>query len=500
MADVLELVQPAHLWVPEHLSSAGGEVADLAASAGLNLDPEQRLALDVIFAEQAGGRWAAFEAAIIAQRQNLKTHVFKAVALGGLYLLGEELVTWTAHEFNTAMEAYRDVREIVEGTPHLSKRVEKFNDANGEEGIEFHGGQRLRFRARTKTGGRGITGNRVILDEAFALQASHMGSLMPTMSAQSITGNPQLIYGSSAGLLSSAVLRSVRDRGRAGGDPSLAYIEWAAPEGGCEVEECDHRQDRPGCALDDVERWGQANPAMGRRISVEFIAGERRSLPPAEFARERLGWWEDPPTVEDDEEAAALWAACADPGAVLADPVVFAFDAAPGLSSASIGSCGGPVEVVEHDRGAGWLVARLVELNRSHRPAAIGVDPAGPAGAFIADLEQAGLRVRSKQHPQGRLVLLDGREAVQACGAFHADVLDGELTHRDQDVLNIAYLGAGRRKVGDAWKWSRRDSTVDISPLVAVTVARSLWVARPKVSVPLDPAAHRRPAQRPRSW
>ena len=31
--------------------------------------------------------------------------------------------------------------------------------------------------------------------------------------------------------------------------------------------------------------------------------------------------------------------------------------------------------------------------------------------------------------------------------------------------------GAEKRKVGDSWLWSRKDSSVDISPLVAVTLA-----------------------------
>jgi hypothetical protein len=42
--------------------------------------------------------------------------------------------------------------------------------------------------------------------------------------------------------------------------------------------------------------WQRANPAIGKRITVEYVTKERRSLPPREFARERMGWW-DPPAV-----------------------------------------------------------------------------------------------------------------------------------------------------------------------------------------------------------
>ena len=69
---------------------------------------------------------------------------------------------------------------------------------------------------------------------------------------------------------------------------------------------------------------------------------------------------------------------------------------------------------------------------------------------------------------------------MQACEAFLAAVLDQTLVHRDEQALNQAVMGAGRREVGDSWKWSRKDSTVDISPLVAATVARHLWTTMPE--------------------
>ncbi len=139
-----------------------------------------------------------------------------------------------------------------------------------------------------------------------------MGSLMPTMSARSVTGNPQILYGGSAGNLDSAVWRQVRDRGRAGGDPTLVWIEWCAARVACANERCTHLYGTVGCQLDVQENWGAANPAMGRRISVEWIYGERRAMTADEFARERLGWWEDP-----EETVGGLplevWSVCADP-------------------------------------------------------------------------------------------------------------------------------------------------------------------------------------------
>lgn len=489
-------VPPAHLWVPEHTSTeAAQEAADLAEAVGFTLDPEQRFALDVLLAEN-GPRWAALEACLICARQNLKTFLFKIIALYELYVVRSRLIVWTAHEFDTAMEAFRDLREIIDGYDWLRRRVKLVRDevgtqGNGKVGIEFRSGQRIRFKARTYTAGRGLTGDVTFLDEAFELMAKHVGSLLPTMAAKSKTGNPRIYYGSSAGHLVSEVLRRLRDRGRRGDDPELVYLEWCAPPGGCQEADCTHVFGVEGCALDDIENVRKANPALERRISIEFVETMRRSLPPEEFAREFLGWWEDPIAgtsgIPLDE-----WAERAERDAEPIEPVVLSIDVSPGHASGAIVACGGAVHVVEHGRGSGWIVDRLVEIRDGtpDKPAkdisAVVLDPASPAAALIPDLEKAGFTVRNTSNPDGLLVLLSGRESVQACELLLASVLDGTFVHRDQQVLNDAVAGAGRRIVGDSWKWSRRDSTVDITPLVGATNAWFVWVQPLVEHEPLD--------------
>lgn len=477
---VRDFVAPAYHWVPPHRSSAGGEAIDLCAAAGLPLDAEQEMVVDSILAEKDGGKWAALEAVVVAPRQNIKTHVFKAVALADLYLFDAELVVWTAHEFSTAMEAFRDVQELVESSELLSRRVKRWNNQNGEEGLELVTGQRLRFKARTKTGGRGLTGTRTILDEAFALQPTHMGSLLPTMAAKSVNGNPQILYGSSAGQIGSAVLRSLRDRGRAGGDPSLVYLEWC-DETECARTDCDHRRGTEGCALDDPEHWQNANLALGRRISFDFIEALRRSLPAEEFAREVLGWWDEPA-----EGVAGLpldrWNTCATK-TKLGDPIALAVDVSPGHASGAIVGAAGVVDVIAHGAGISWIPSRLAALVTDGNVAVVGIDPSSPAAALIPDLEKpveeggAGLSIRGPKNPNGLLVLMTARDMTGACELLFADVMEDRFRHRGQPELTEAVGSAYRRTSGDSLKWSRRDSTADISTLVAATEAWFLWRA-----------------------
>ena len=68
---------------------------------------------------------------------------------------------------------------------------------------------------------------------------------------------------------------------------------------------------------------------------------------------------------------------------------------------------------------------------------------------------------------------LSGTEFVQACAALQDDLLNGRIRHLDQPALNSAVTGADIRTVGEAWAFSARASSVDISPLEAITLAAS---------------------------
>jgi hypothetical protein len=52
------------------------------------------------------------------------------------------------------------------------------------------------------------------------------------------------------------------------------------------------------------------------------------------------------------------------------------------------------------------------------------------------------------------------------------------LRHIPHPALSAALAGAGKRPLGDAWAWDRRGTSVDISPLVAATLARWAYTSR----------------------
>ena len=459
--------------VPDFASTAGDEAIELAAKAGLALDEWQQAVLRAMLGEKPDGAWSAFEVGLCLPRQNGKNAILEARELAGLFLLGEQLIVHSAHEFDTSMEHFLRVRDLIESTPMLDKRVLAFRTANGKEGIELRSKQRLRFRARTKGGGRGWSADLVVFDEAMEIKQASHGSILPTLSARD---NPQVIY------TGSAVDEWIHDHGEVftrvreralDGDSGLAYFEWSADVG-------DPRRDDPEAALEiatDREAWQQANPALGIRIGADHVAAEQRSMDPRTFAVERLGIGAWPKTGEAGDQVIPpeAWKALEDLGSEPRDPVCIAFDVSPDRSSSSIVVSGlredgnVHVEMVDPDRddenasrkGTRWLIPRLVELVEDHSPAIVACDPAGPAGSFIDRLEAKGVEIEE----------VSMREYGQACGAFYDACEDGTLRHLGQSELNYAVAGAAKRALGEAWAWKRKGSAVDISPLVAATLA-----------------------------
>lgn len=442
--------------MPQAATSAGREVVDLAATAGLILDPAQINVLDDGLGERSDGTWAASEVGVIVPRQNGKGSILEARSLGGLYLFNEQLIVWTAHEFKTAREGFLRVRALVDNYDHLRRRVKAIRVAAGEEGVELLNGCRLRFLARSGGSGRGFSGDTVFLDEAYALTEEQMAALMPTMAARP---NPQVWYMSSAPTATSAVLRRLCKRGRKGAN-RLAYSEWCAPS---------------DADSDDRSAWAMANPAYGTRISEEAVEREHGAMDDETFRRERLGVWhedEDGGQVVDP----AVWQARVDTGSQIEGPIAVAVDVAPDRSSAAVAVAGRRAdglrhaEVIDHRPGTGWILSRLVEVAERWAPCALVVDPSGPAGALLPALAEKGFATDGSG--RWRLHIIGSREAAQACGAFLDDIVNDQFRHLDQAPLTAALTGAKTRPLADAWAWSRRHSGIDISPLVAVTLAR----------------------------
>lgn len=457
--------EPRIQLVPPAVSSLGDAAIELAQLAGIDLDPWEQDVLRVALGEKPDGRWAAFEVGLVVPRQNGKSEILLVRILVGLFLLMEKLIIFSAHLFDTTLEIFGRLIDIIENTPEFRSRVAKIAHANGKEGITLTSGQRVKFKARTKAGGRGFTGDCLIYDEAMDLPEKAHGSTLPTLSARP---NPQVWYAGSAvdqwQHENGIVLARVRERALAGGG-ALAYLEWSA--------DCEDPELVTAEMATDPAVWARGNPAMGIRIRPEHIQLEQEAMGPREFAVERLGVGDWPRTDGKHETTldTAAWGDLLDPGSRMEDPVFLAWDTTPDRHMTAVAAAGKRpdglwhVEVIEHRRGTGWLPEFLAGVVERQKPAGVGADKGSAAGAQITDVNELLSRP---------VVEWSGRDYANACGRFFDAVTDGKLRHPGSPELDEAVEVATKRPLGEAWAWARQAG--DISPLVAATLA--LWGAQ----------------------
>lgn len=467
--------------VPVLTSSAGSEAVDLARHAGLYLDPWQQYVLQYGLGESPNGMWRTFEVAVIVSRQNGKGAIIEARELAGLFLFDEQLIIHTSHEFKTSAEAFSRIRSLIENTDDLRRKVRRITVSHGSECIELLNGNKLRFLARTKGSGRGFSCDCLIMDEAMILGSTSMAALLPTMSARK---NPQVWYLGSAGIGEvSTQLAQIRTRGIEGKDDSLAFFEWSADVHNeyCLTTCQEHK------AINDRTAWLEANPGVGYRISLDYVARERAALGPAMFARERLGVG-DYPLFDGGGGPIGLqqWVSLTDIHSEPGNDVTFAVDIPDSRESGVIAAYSvrpdgiGHVELMDQRTGTDWIVPRLTELKERWNPIAIALDGKGPAASLLFDLDLAGIaKPRDPDNPgRGDLLILTPADMVLACGQLADTVNQSGLVHRGDEVLSSAVGGATARPVLDSWVWARRKSTVNISSLVAVTAARYAHIVR----------------------
>jgi hypothetical protein len=273
-------------------------------------------------------------------------------------------------------------------------------------------------------------------------------------------------------MVGSEALRAIRNRGRVGED-ELAYYEWYAERRPCLTEGCSHQVGSDGCVLDDVDALAEANPALGRRITLNRLRQFRRAMPPAEYAREFLSWWDEGPEEGGGPFGQGVWDKLFHPGSEIVEAPAFAVAVAGDRSWSCIGAhgrgpYGGHVESGAYQQHTDWLILRGKQLAAKNRGASFVLRVNSAAGALIDDFEAAGLNV----------IKASQQDYAQACGDFYDAVMAAEFHHSGQGELATAVGGTRKKAVGDGFCWDQQRSTTDIAPLEAVTLAH--WASRRK--------------------
>lgn len=437
---------------PTAADSDARDVVELCSAYGLQLDDWQRIALAAGLGVDERRRWVADTVGVVAPRQSGKGVLIEARVLAGALLFDEKTIAVSAHEARTTRLSFDRVLSYFENYADLSRRMKSVQRWVGREQIRLKDGTLIVFPARSRGALRGYSCDALVLDEAQYLTSAQYEAVLPTLSARPNTQTWHLGTvpthigdGEVLGRVRAAALSA--DPGR------LTYLEWSA---------------EPGCDLDDRQAWADANPALGRRISVESIEQERRELSPGGFARERLSLW----PVDRSESAfdLAWW------------PTLVGAGPAPGTPPSALAIDSGPdramvlaaawklddrrihVEIVSVDPGDPALALQRILDNPRRRRIPVIVDAVSSAAQLAPALMAEKIPVK----------LTSARDMAQACGSFLSDVEASRISHTSQKQLDDAVAGARKRPMpGDAGQfgWDRKDGSVFVSPLVAVTLA-----------------------------
>lgn len=465
-----------------YVDSLADEAIGFLNSLGLYYDDWQTLTIREMMGVKSDGTWASPDFGLVVGRQNGKSEVAIARILIGLFLIKEPLIVYSAHLADTASEIFLRLVSILGDkddahNPNLwiHQYVKHVWFANGKQGIELKDGCRLKIKTRTGGGGRGFTANCLILDEAMVLSHAFIAALGPTQSA---IANPQTIAMGSAGNQDSEYFGHLRAQAFVENAVDISWLEWSAQLCGdyCETDCTDH---------DDVyspETYAKTNPAYGTRITFRAVEKDRRNLDYTGFIIERLSVGDWPLEIDEFHVITReAWdgANGAERGYGTVGRVVFAVTTSPDRLSTAITVAGftdeersnvlvqlAGAEEIDMRAGTKWVIPRIKQLFKDHKPYAIVIDGKGQAATMIEPLIEAGVKVISPQALE--YAQSAARFAVAVTGTKHEPRY---LYHYDQPEMTMAVAAADKRPLAGLWAWARSTEASNIIALESATLA-----------------------------
>ena len=405
-------------------------------------------------------------------RANGKTGLAAALSLAELFLGDSPEVLVVASDERQARITFNLVKRMIEMNPVLSDRVLIYQ--NRIE-VPSTGGVLIPLPADPNAL-HGWDPSLLIVDELHTVTESVWEAVT------SVTGKrPESLTLAISTPASSqdSIMWKLVQHGRSGDDPAFFIKEFAAPE---------------GCALDDVEAWKIANPALACRrpfLSKDGMEAARKTLREPTFRQLRLGQWV---TSDDAWLPHGAWDSIADSSRVVdeGERIVMAFDgSASGDSTVLIGcTVKDPhlfvIGMWENTGDKRWRVPRA-EVGRAVDTAfekydvvELACDPWG----WRSEIE-----AWADRHGDKRVIHWDTsyrRRMAPATDLLYQAVMQHEVSHDGDSRLaaHVAHTMAESTSMGDVVKKDRRNSPRKIDAAVASIAAydRAVFHAKKKPS------------------
>jgi hypothetical protein len=454
-----------HAIAPAGIVSTGWpRVKATCRNIGWRFDPWQDAVGRLILAKAAGGKWAADLSILSIPRQVGKSYLLGCIIFALCLLQPKLRVIWTSHHTATTEEMYEAMKELAQHkrvAPHVAKCIAL---QGSRWRIVFRNGSRIDFGARERGFGRGKAKVGVlVLDEFQHITMRALSNLTPTTNT---ADNPLILCaGTPPAPHDNAEAFTQRRKAAIDGlSDDTFYVEFSADQ---------------EAGLDDRRQWAKANPSFPKRTPERAFLLNRKVLDDEHFRREFLGIWDElaltlavvPAEVWRDHLAGELPAENEPPAAISLDRW---HDGTTAVAGAWRQGESTHVELLAIDavRDTAGVVDYVAEMAGRRIPVLIATD--SPAASLAVDLIARHVKVK----------LVAGPDFARSCQAFVDDAIDGPMTHGavdestgeivPQSQLTAALAGATKLAYGKAgaWVWDRRKPENDISPLVAVTLAR----------------------------
>ena len=451
---------------PKRAASDGPDAALLFSEYAYPLDPWQEDVVTCWLGKDEDGIYTVTSSGLALPRQNGKNTCLEAREFFGLTINAERILH-TAHQVRTAKKSFRRLANLVTDKrhPEITELVKKIRYTNGEESIELWNGGTIEFSSRSRQAVRGFDGiSLIVFDEAQELTDDQIEAILPTLSASS-TGTRQIIYTGTPPYPGCPGDVFRRRRTTCMNDPGEhdAWHEWSvAAEGVDEIN------------AEDTSLWYMTNPALGIRLTEEFVAEELRSETRDGFARERLGWWSPVITTQQafaiDEEA---WDACRSdemkPEGKTAYGVKFSSDGSEVCLCGAVIPEEGPARVSLIEQrpimmGIQWLADWLMQ--RSGKASCVVIDGRNGVDVLVN-------KISGSWKMKGSVINASTKIMIAAVSMITDAVNERELTwYTGHEALRESAITSIKRPIGGGWGFGGDNSL----PIEAAALA--LWGAR----------------------
>ncbi|MCA0347086.1 MAG: terminase large subunit [Actinobacteria bacterium] len=400
-------------------------------------------------------------------RQNGKTEIAAALGLWAMLMWSMAYVVGIASSREQATLVYKRTLMAITANRALAKRFERMTDTRG---ITSKSGSTYELKAAKGAALQGIPVRLAVCDELHLIKPELWSALVAGTGGRPDT----LVAGiTTAGDEDSELLLDLYDRGaKAIADPEtrMGFFVWEAPE--ARVPDDDDEL---------MDYLAMANPSVASgRLDAEAVLSDVRALPLADQLRYRLNVFTKRSSAFIPAE---LWLKSArrPDEAFPSGRPVFAIDRTPDWGYATI------TATVKDEHGVVWseIVASIVKPTleqlvdvcvrlSKHNPVVYAADNYS-LRPLLDELRRHGFQVFA-----ATLGDVTGASAL-----FYSLLTSGRLRHADDPLLAHQVPRTVRKNVGEAFRVSRKDSSVAIDGVISTMLGAYVveTVREPSVQV-----------------